>query len=93
MTLTSLLTSGFLGLASLTATEAETPKALILTEGAPAYETQMFIAQAAGDYMTTAQGCTYRKTQAPGYPPRWILVVNPHHIGGRNATGRCKGML
>ena len=34
-----------------------------------------------GNFMTDARGCVYRKTQAPGYPPRWILVVNPQRLG------------
>lgn len=46
-----------------------------------------------GYYMTTAEGCTYRRTQAPGYPARWILVLNPHHLGLPNSPRSCKGML
>lgn len=45
-----------------------------------------------GDYMTTADGCTYRRTQAPGYAPKWILVLNPHHIGRPNSPRHCVGM-
>lgn len=47
---------------------------------------------ASGDYMTTAEGCTYRRTQAPGYAPKWILVLNPHHIGRPNSPLDCNGM-
>jgi hypothetical protein len=46
-----------------------------------------------GDYYTTPDGCTYRRAQAPGYPPAWYLILNPHHIGKPNAHRRCKGML
>lgn len=49
-------------------------------------------ASAAGNYMTTADGCTYRRTQAPGYAPNWILVLNPHHIGRPNSPRHCPGM-
>lgn len=38
-------------------------------------------------------GCSYSRTQAPGYPVVWMLIKNPHHIGGQNATKRCKSML
>lgn len=48
---------------------------------------------AAGNYMTTADGCTYRRTQAPGFAPAWILVLNPHHIGRPNSPRHCSGML
>lgn len=46
-----------------------------------------------GDYMTTAKGCTYRRTKAPGYPERWVLVLNPHHLGLPNSPRGCKGMM
>ncbi|MDA7430749.1 hypothetical protein PGB28_19990 [Primorskyibacter aestuariivivens] len=47
---------------------------------------------AASAYMTTADGCTYRRAQAPGYAPTWILVLNPHHIGRPNSPRHCPGM-
>ncbi|MEN9062756.1 MULTISPECIES: hypothetical protein [Ponticoccus] len=92
MSLTTLVAAASLGLVSLTATEAETPKTLIFAQAAPFIGTQGYIAPQ-GDYMTTAQGCTYRRTQAPGYPPRWILVLNPKHIGLPNSPRSCKGMM
>lgn len=82
-----------LGLVSLTVSDAETPKGLILAQASPFASTQGYVAQPVSDYMTTADGCTYRRTQAPGYPARWILVINPGHIGRPNASGRCKGMM
>ena len=81
-----------LGLASLSTEAADTPKDLILAQAQPFIGTQGFVAPQ-GNYMTTANGCTYRKTQAPGHPPRWILVVNPHHVGGKFAGRQCQGML
>ena len=44
------------------------------------------------DYMTTTDGCTYRRAQAPGYAPTWILVLNPHHIDRPNSPRHCPGM-
>jgi len=46
-----------------------------------------------GDYYTTSNNCTYRRAQAPGYAPNWILVLNPHHIGRPSAHRGCPGML
>lgn len=46
-----------------------------------------------GEYITTPQNCTYRRTKAPGYPEMWILVLNPHHIGRPNSALSCKGMM
>ncbi len=46
-----------------------------------------------GDYYTTPQNCTYRRTQAPGYPASWILVLNPYHVGRAPAHRGCRGML
>ncbi|WP_146588894.1 hypothetical protein [Puniceibacterium confluentis] len=46
-----------------------------------------------GDYYTTADNCTYRRTQAPGYPAGWILVLNPFHVGKPSAHRGCRGML
>lgn len=33
-----------------------------------------------------ANGCSYSRTQAPGYAPQWILIQNPHHVGGKYVT-------
>ncbi|WP_425070191.1 hypothetical protein [Sagittula sp. S175] len=85
--------AAMLGLASLTTTDADTPKGLMLAQASPYITTQGYVAPQGNDYMTTAEGCTYRRTQAPGYPPRWILVVNPHHIGKAPSRARCKGMM
>ena len=46
-----------------------------------------------GDYVTTPDNCTYRRTKAPGYPEMWILVLNPHHIGRPNSPARCPGIM
>jgi hypothetical protein len=83
-----------IGLASLSQQGADLPKDLIVTQAQPQpyLQAQGYMAPQS-DYMTTAEGCTYRRTQAPGHPPRWILVVNPHHIGGMNANARCRGMI
>lgn len=91
MSLTPLLAAA-LGLAGLTASEAETPKTTLFAQAVPFVGSQGMVAPQ-GDYMTTAEGCTYRRTQAPGYPPRWILVLNPKHIGRPNSPRRCRGMM
>lgn len=44
-------------------------------------------------WMTTASGCSYSRTQAPGQRPVWMLIQNPHHIGQRNASSRCPSMI
>lgn len=80
-------------LASLTVTEAETPQQLYLAQAQPYVATQGAVMGPQGDYMTTADGCTYRRTQAPGHPVRWIIVLNPHHIGKASSPGKCKGMM
>ena len=47
----------------------------------------------AGQWYTAPNGCSYTRTQAPGQPVQWFLIVNPHHIGGRNATSACASVL
>jgi len=44
-------------------------------------------------WMTTANGCSYSRTQAPGQRPVWMLVQNPHHIGQGNAHRGCPSMI
>ncbi|MDF1854609.1 hypothetical protein [Pseudooceanicola sp.] len=44
-------------------------------------------------YFTTADGCSYRRAQAPGYAPTWHLILNPYHIGQEPAHRRCPGSL
>ncbi|CUH77500.1 hypothetical protein [Tropicibacter naphthalenivorans] len=89
----STFAAATIGLASLTTTDADTPKAeMLMAQAVPFVSTQSYVGPK-GDYMTTPQGCTYRKTKAPGYPARWILVLNPHHIGKPNSPRNCKGML
>lgn len=39
-----------------------------------------------GQWMVLANGCSYSRTQAPGYAPVWILIQNPHHVGGKYVT-------
>ena len=46
-----------------------------------------------GQWFTTSDGCTYSRTQAPGYPVQWMIVLNPRHIGQPDAHSRCKTML
>ncbi|KUF11666.1 hypothetical protein [Pseudoponticoccus marisrubri] len=71
---------------------ASAPSDLILAQAQPYVATQGYVSPQSANYMTTADGCTYRRTQAPGYPPRWILVQNPHHLGIPPSRGHCKGM-
>lgn len=92
MSLSALAAAATIGLASLTASEADTGKHMVFAQAQPFVGSQGFVAPQ-GDYMTTARGCTYRRTQAPGYPPRWILVLNPKHIGRPASPRSCKGML
>lgn len=40
-------------------------------------------------HWTSPDGCTYSRTQAPGYAPVWYLVQNPFHIGMPNAHRDC----
>ncbi|MGH1577326.1 hypothetical protein [Planktotalea sp.] len=47
----------------------------------------------AGQWYTAPNGCSYSRTQAPGQPVQWMLILNPHHIGGRNATSGCASIL
>lgn len=82
-----------LTLAALTATDADTPTTMHLAQARPYLGTQGVVMGQQGDYMTTPEGCTYRRTQAPGQPVRWIVVLNPHHIGKPSSPGKCKGML
>lgn len=92
MSITALVTASAIGLVSLTAQDVPAPKDLMLAQAAPYVSTQSVMVPN-GDYKTMANGCTYRRTQAPGYPVRWILVVNPSRIGLPAAPGRCRGML
>lgn len=80
-------------LAALISTEADTPRDVLLAQAQPYVATQGVVHGPQGDYMTTAEGCTYRRTQAPGYPVRWIIVLNPHHIGKAVSPSKCKGMM
>ena len=47
----------------------------------------------AGTYMTTPDGCSYVRAQAPGYAPTWHLILNPHHIGQPSAHRGCAALL
>lgn len=44
-------------------------------------------------WITTSDGCSYSRTQAPGYPVQWMLILNPHHIGKPDAHIDCAPML
>ncbi|MCE8006538.1 hypothetical protein [Aestuariivita sp.] len=46
-----------------------------------------------GQWYTAPNGCSYSRAQAPGYPPSWHLILNPHHIGGKPAHSGCASML
>ena len=46
-----------------------------------------------GQWYIAPNGCSYSRTQAPGQPVVWMLIANPHHIGGRNATAACPSMI
>ncbi|KAB7610261.1 hypothetical protein F9L33_13185 [Amylibacter sp. SFDW26] len=50
-------------------------------------------ANAYGQHMTLANGCSYSRAQAPGYAPTWHLILNPHHLGQPNAHKGCAAML
>lgn len=78
------LIASTLGFAGQTATAAGTYKAPpvpgnVMTTGS--------------QWITTADGCSYSRTQAPGYPVQWVLILNPHHIGQPNAHIKCAPML
>ena len=49
--------------------------------------------QTGSQWITTPNGCSYSRTQAPGYPVQWILILNPHHIGQPDAHMGCAPML
>ncbi len=66
---------------------------IISTQGAGGTGGAMPPAGYTGQWFTTPDGCSYSRTQAPGYPVQWMLVVNPKHIGQPNAHSRCKVML
>ncbi|MCT4555864.1 MAG: hypothetical protein N4A53_14345 [Pelagimonas sp.] len=93
MSLSAMITATALGLVSLTAPDAPAPKGLILAQATPFVSSQGAVRAPAENYMTTKEGCTYRRTKAPGYPERWILVLNPHHIGKPNSPRSCRGMM
>ncbi|MGI3169400.1 hypothetical protein ACRARG_09630 [Pseudooceanicola sp. C21-150M6] len=44
-------------------------------------------------WITLTNGCSYSRTQAPGYAPMWILIQNPHHIGQPNVHKGCQRYL
>lgn len=46
-----------------------------------------------GQWYIAPNGCSYSRTQAPGQPVQWMLILNPHHIGGKNATRACASIL
>lgn len=49
--------------------------------------------QTGQQWITTPNGCSYSRTQAPGYPVQWVLILNPHHIGQPNAHIGCAPVL
>ncbi|WP_136443626.1 hypothetical protein [Pacificoceanicola onchidii] len=92
MSFTALVTASALGLVSLPPVDSGAPKELMLAQAQPFISTQGVVAPR-GEYRTMSNGCVYRKTQAPGYPPRWILVINPQRLGMPKPRGRCSGMM
>lgn len=91
MILQTLATITSIGLAGLSAPQSEPETQM--AQAAPFVTTQGVVApRASADYMTTPQGCSYRRTQAPGYPARWILIVNPQRLGLPKRPRGCKGM-
>ena len=50
-------------------------------------------AQSRDQWMTTADGCTYSRVQAPGYAPSWVLVRNPTHLKRAYGSRSCKNMM
>lgn len=44
-------------------------------------------------WFTTASGCSYSRTQAPGYGVTWILIQNPHHINKPDVADHCANTL
>jgi len=43
-------------------------------------------------WMIAPNGCSYSRTQAPGQPVQWMLIHNPHHIGGSRSRPDCPSM-
>lgn len=54
---------------------------------------QMDGASGGGQWMVTAQGCTYSRAQAPGRAPTWHLVLNPNHVGQPPSGRVCAAIL
>ncbi|MDQ7069489.1 MAG: hypothetical protein Q9M48_01865 [Rhodobacterales bacterium] len=48
-----------------------------------------------GQWLILSNGCSYSRAQAPGYPMQWILILNPHHIGGKYVVPsmKCKSSM
>ncbi|MFD1344263.1 hypothetical protein [Litorisediminicola beolgyonensis] len=79
-----------LGLAGAAAAQTQGPTSPIFsTKGGSAVPGETF----EGQWFTTQDGCTYSRTKAPGYPTRWVLILNPHHVGQKPAHRGCKVML
>ena len=94
MSITALVAaSALLGLFDPTASEAAPLNAPVLAQAAPFLSSQGVVSPRGGDYKVMPNGCTYVRTQAPGYPERWILVVNPHQIGLPKPPKGCRGMM
>jgi hypothetical protein len=91
MAFQTLFTLAALGLAGTPAPHEATGPAFVQAQ--PSFGAQgMASSPVAGDYRTTPEGCTYRRTQAPGYPERWILIVNPQQLGLPKPPRGCPGM-
>ena len=64
-----------------------------------AFQPEVILAQAApragysGSWYVAPNGCAYSRTQAPGYPARWMLIQNPHHLGLPDAHSGCANSL
>lgn len=46
-----------------------------------------------GNWYIAPNGCAYSRSQAPGYPPMWILIQNPHHLGLPDKHSGCANTL
>ena len=42
-----------------------------------------------GQWHIAPNGCSYSRTKAPGEGEVWMLISNPHHIGGQNSRSGC----
>ncbi len=93
MSLATFAALAVFGLSSPTnPTQSAQAMPLVAQTMTPFVSTQGTVTRRSDKYMTTPQGCSYRLTKAPGYPERWILIVNPQRLGLPAPKGRCRAM-